>query len=33
MFKEPVPFVRVKADPRPELRELASAELPGGGNM
>lgn len=32
MFKELVPFMRMKADPQPELRDLISAELPGGGD-
>jgi len=31
MFKEPVPLMRMKAKPHPELRDLIAAELPGGG--
>lgn len=32
MFKELVPFMRMKADLQPELRNPISAELPGGGD-
>jgi len=31
MFKELVPFMSMKADPHPKLRDLMSGELPRGG--
>lgn len=32
MFKELVPFRRMKANTQPELKDPISAELPGGGD-